>query len=146
VAWAIVWVPVGTLLYTLVRREPAWMAAGRQALVRPVTVGLIAGLAAATLVSHPFDTFTLWNPAQPRQGWLALWPMLSAFAALGALVAAYALGSRGLVGVCVVAALLHASHFYYAMGTSLLFKSITMLLLGAALFGAARHLRKAQAP
>lgn len=146
VAWAIVWVPVGALLYALVRREPAWMAAGRQALARPVTVGLIAGLAAATLVSHPFDSFSWDHAGQARQGWLALWPMLSAFAALGALVAAFALGSRGLMGVCVVAALMHASHFYYAMGTSLLVKAITMLVLGAALLGAAHHLRKAPAP
>jgi hypothetical protein len=145
-AWAIVWVPVGALLFALVRREPAWMAASRQALVRPVITGLIAGLAAATLVSHPFDSFMWWSAAHAREGWLALWPMLSAFAALGALVAAHAIGSRGLIGVCVVAALAHASHFYYAMGTSLLVKAITMLVLGAVLLGAAHHLRKGRAP
>ena len=34
------------------------------------------------------------------------------------------------MGVCVVAALLHAAHFYYAMGTTLMIKSLTMLAVG----------------
>jgi len=139
--WAIVWLPVGGVLYALIRKEPAWMASGRQTLVRPITIGLIAGLATATLLSHPFDSFS-WGITQPRANWLALWPMLSAFASLGALAAAFALGSRGLMAICVVAALLHISHFYYAMGTTLLVKSVTMLVLGALLLAVAWYLKR----
>lgn len=66
--------------------------------------------------------------------------MLSAGAALAAVAAAFALGSRALMGACIVATLLHVSHFYYALGTSLLLKSTLMLLMGAAMLFAARRL------
>ncbi|MEO5694679.1 MAG: DUF4401 domain-containing protein [Usitatibacter sp.] len=140
--WLVVWVPVGYGLFLLVRREPRWMLRRRQELLRPVGAGLIVGLAFATLLSQPLDSFTSsFIERGIRNNWLALWPLLSALASLGALVAAFALGSRGLMALCVVAALLHASHFYYAMGTTLLVKALTMLLLGAALLGAADYLR-----
>lgn len=142
VSWAIVWLPAGGLLYLLIRNEPAWMARGWQTLLRPVSVGLIVGLAAATLLSHPFDSFSLGLSIEHRQNWLALWPMFSALASLAALAAAFALGSRWLTGACVVAVLLHVSHFYYAMGTTLLIKSMTMLVLGALLLGWARFLKR----
>jgi hypothetical protein len=141
--FAIVWLPVGAALYMAVRSEPAWVAAGRQDLMRPIAVGLIAALAVGTLVSYPLDAFAWGTPGHGRGGWLALWPLLSALTALGALAGAFALGNRGLIGVCVVAALLHASHFYYAMGTTLLVKSLTMIVLGAALLAGARYLRRA---
>jgi uncharacterized membrane protein len=69
-----------------------------------------------------------------------LWPLLSAGAALAAVAAAFALRSRALMGACMVAVLLHVSHFYYALGTSLLLKSLLMLLTGAALLFTARRL------
>ena len=142
--WAMAWIPAGGARQLAVRREPAWMAAGLSGLVRPVTTGLILGLGFATLISHPLESFTFWGqPADVRQGWLALWPLLSALASLGALIAAFALGSRGLLGLCVLAALLHMSHFYYAMGASLLFKSVLMLAMGAACMVGARALRRA---
>lgn len=144
--WALVWVPVGGALYFLVRREPQWMAAGRQALARPVAVGLIASLAVATLLSHPFETFTFWGEPGARKTWLALWPLLSALASLGALAAAFALGNRGLMAVCIVAALLHMSHFYYAMGAPLIVKSIVMIAMGAGCLAAARYLERGRAP
>jgi Domain of unknown function (DUF4401) len=131
---------------TLIRQEAAWMARGWQALLRPLSIGLIAGLAAGTLLSEPWESFSWWAGSTPVQkNWLALWPLLSAFAALGALAAAFALGSRGLIGGCVVAALLHIAHFYYAMGTTLLLKSITMLVLGALLLWGARLLNRRSA-
>lgn len=145
--WAIVWFPVGGGLYALIRREPAWMVAGWQAIIRPVSIGLIAGLAVATLLSYPLELYFFWiADAQHQENALALWPLLSALAALGAMAAAFALGSRGLVAVCIVAALLHMSYFYYVMGTSLLVKSATMLLLGALLMGAARHMKRPASP
>ena len=142
--FAIAWLPVGAKLYALIRTEARWIAAGWQALLRPVTIGLIAGLAVATLISYPLDTLSWDMGARARGNWLSLWPLLSALSALGALAGAFALGNRGLMGVCVVAALLHASHFYYAMGTTLLIKSLTMLALGAALLAAAHFLKRGQ--
>jgi uncharacterized membrane protein len=50
------------------------------------------------------------------------------------------------MAVCVVAALLHVSHFYYVMGTSLLVKSMIMLAMGAAFLGAAHYLKRSDAP
>jgi uncharacterized membrane protein len=44
------------------------------------------------------------------------------------------------MGACIAAVLLHVSHFYYALGTSLLLKSVLMLAMGAALLLAARTL------
>jgi hypothetical protein len=140
--WAIVWLPVGCALYGSIRKEPSWMAAGRQAIMRPVCTGLIVGVAIATLLSDPLDAFAWTANAQHATNWLALWPLLSAFAALGALAAAVALGSRWLMSVCIVAALLHVSHFYYTIGVSLLAKSGTMLLLGVLLLGAAYRMRR----
>jgi Domain of unknown function (DUF4401) len=140
--FAIAWLPVGAKLYALIRTEARWIAAGWQALLRPVAIGLIAGLAVATLISYPLDTLSWDMGARARGNWLSLWPLLSALSALGALAGAFALGNRGLMGVCVVAALLHASHFYYAMGTTLLIKSLTMLALGAALLAAAHFLKR----
>jgi hypothetical protein len=138
--WFVAWAPAGGALYLLVKKEPAWMAAGRQAIARPIATGLIFGLAFATLISQPFESFTLFGDG-PKVGWLALWPMLSALASLGALAAAFALGNRGLMGLAVLAALLHVSHFYYAMGSSLLLKSVLMLAMGAACLAGARWLR-----
>ena len=139
-AWFVAWAPAGIGLYLLVRKEAAWMAAGRAELARPVATGLILGLAFATLLSQPFESLTLFGQA-PRVGWLALWPVLSALASLGALAAAFAFGSRGLMGLAVLAALLHVSHFYYAIGGSLLVKSVLMLAMGGACVAAARMLR-----
>ncbi|MES1162371.1 MAG: DUF4401 domain-containing protein, partial [Rhizobacter sp.] len=73
-------------------------------------------------------------------GSLALWPLLSALGALAAVAAAFARRQRGLMSVCVIAALLHLSHFYYALGTSLLVKSMLMLAMGVAALIAARVL------
>jgi hypothetical protein len=134
--WALVWAPVGALLAWLIRSE-RWP---------PVASGLIIGLAFATVLTHPFETFTWWGEAAARDNWLALWPLLSALASLAALAAAFALGRRGLMGLCVFAVLLHVSHFYYAMGTTLLVKSVIMLVLGAALLAAAHRLERGRAP
>jgi hypothetical protein len=134
--WAIVWLPVAGLLFVIVRREPAWMARGWQEIVRPLAAGLIIGLALGTLVSQPFETFSM----RAAHG-DAMWPLLSALAALGALTAAFALGHRGLTAVCILAALAHLSHFYYAMGTSLLVKSLALAVAGAILLWTARSLR-----
>lgn len=139
--WALAWLPVGTGIGALIRREPQWMARRWQPVLRPVLTGLLVGLAFATLASQPFESFRWFGSGTARPDWLALWPLMSALAALGGVAAAFALRSRALTGACVVAVLLHVAHFYYELGTSLLLKSLLMLALGAALLAAARLLR-----
>ena len=107
----------------------------------PALAGVIVGIAFATLASEPLESFRWWGNAPVRQDWLALWPLLSAGAALAAVAASFALGSRALMGACIAAVLLHVSHFYYALGTSLLLKSLLALAMGVALLIAARRLR-----
>jgi hypothetical protein len=138
--WAMAWLPPGAALWLLIRHESAWVARGWAPLLRPGLSGLIIGIGFATLLSQPFESFRWWGSAPMRQDWLALWPLLSAGAALAAVAAAFALGSRALMGACIVAVLLHISHFYYMLGTSLLLKSLLMLAMGAALLCAARWL------
>lgn len=140
-AWLLAWLPIVALLGWLIRSEAQWMASRRQALLRPIISGLIVGLALATLASHPLESFRLFGGDTPNTGGLALWPLLSAFGALAALAAAFALRQRGLMALCIVAALLHLSNFYYALGTTLLVKSLLMLAMGAAALLAARALR-----
>ena len=137
-AWFVAWAPVGALLWALLRREAAWMARGWQSTVRPVVTGLVVGLAFATLASQPFDSFRWIGSSPDAPNWLALWPMLSAFGAVAALMAGFALRSRGLIGACAVAVLLHVSNLYFEMGVSLLFKSLLMLATGGALLVASR--------
>jgi hypothetical protein len=129
--WLVVWVPVSAALWYVIR-EHKWEAAA---------AGLIIGLATATLFSQPFESFFWWGPPDTRKTWLSIWPLLSALAALGALAGAYAIASRGLMAICIIAALLHVSHFYYAMGTSLLVKAVIMLVMGAAFLGASHWLK-----
>lgn len=140
--WLFAWLPVGALLWVLVRREPSWMARSWPPLLRPVLTGLIVGLAFATLASQPFESLRWFGSAPAQQDWLALWPLLSALGALGGVVAAFALRSRALIGACAVAALLHVAHFYYELGASLLLKSLLMLAMGGAMLLAARLMAK----
>jgi Domain of unknown function (DUF4401) len=137
-SWALAWAPVCIALYVAVSREHAWMASRWRAMIRPALAGLIAGLAWATLLTHPLDALAWGQMNDTRSGWLALWPLLSACAALAALAAAFALKHSALMGATIIAALWHVSHFYYAMGTTLLVKSILMLTIGAALLVVAR--------
>jgi len=140
--WAIVWLPAAGILYLVIRREAEWMARGWQDMVRPAATGLIVALAITTLISQPLESFPFGPSSAPGQGGKAIWPLLSATAALGALAAAFGLGSRGLAATCIVAALAHLSHFYYAVGTSLLTKSLTMIAAGAILLWTARSMRR----
>lgn len=145
-AWGLAWLPVALGLWVLIRREAEWMARGWQPVLRPMATGLILGLGFATLASHPFESFIWFGGNASSLGWLALWPLLSAIGALGAMAAAFALRSRALMAACVVAVLGHVAQFYYTLGTSLLFKSVLMLALGAALLLASRLLRTPHSP
>ena len=136
--WLLAWLPVGAGIFLMIRNEPGWMARGWQPVARPVLTGLIVGLAFATIASQPFESFRWFGAGPAPQSWLALWPLLSALAALGGIAAAFALRSRALMGACALAVLLHVSHFYYELGTSLLLKSLLMLAMGGAFVLASR--------
>lgn len=145
--WLAAWLPIAAALWMLLRREPAWIARGWAPVLRPALTGLVVGLAFATLASQPFESFRwLGDTAQARPDWLALWPMLSALGAFAGVAAGFALRSRALMGACVAAALLHLSHFYYALGTSLLLKSVLMLAVGAGLLFISRRLALRETP
>ena len=138
--WVFAWGPVAAGLAWAIRTEAGWTARGWAPVLRPIVNGLIVGLAFATLASQPFESFRLFGGSEPSVGGLALWPLLSALSALGAVAAAFALRQRALMAVCVIAVLGHVSRFYYALGASLLIKSALMLAMGAVFIAAARAL------
>ncbi len=144
-SWLLAWGPVAAALWWTIRHEPAWSQRAWASIVPPIRTGLIVGLAFATLASDPFESLR-WVAGHPVADYLALWPLLSALGALGALAAAFALRRSGLVVVCAIAVLLHVGQFYYALGTSLLVKSLLMLALGAVFVGAARALQTKDTP
>jgi hypothetical protein len=137
--WLLTWVPVAVALGWAIRNGHRWAQRPGADAASAIVTGLIAGLAFATLASEPFDSHD-WLGADGA-GYLAVWPLLSALSACGALAAAFALSRRGLMALCALAALLHVAHFYYAVGTSLLVKSLMMLGLGGVLIVAGRALR-----
>ena len=140
-SWALAWSPVAALIYVLIRTETQWMARGWQTVLRPILAGLIIGLAYATVASHPFEAFR-WGNNSAQQGWLALWPILALLASLGALISAFSLGSRSLRIACLIALFIHLTHFYYALGVSLLIKSFILILMGSAMLLASQLLNK----
>jgi hypothetical protein len=146
VLWLLVWAPVALAAVWLVRREAWWMARGRETVLRPVTHGLIAALSIATVASHPsaFWFGLGFHSTREEAGLVALWPLLAALLALLALALAFALGNRPLMGLAIIFGLVEVSCFYYTWGTTLLIKSIVMLLLGAGLLVAAQWSRKAR--
>lgn len=143
--WMLAWGPVATILWLVIRREAMWAGRSWAPALSSIVTGLIGGLAFATLASHPFESFRWFGGGGANIGYLALWPLLSALASLGALAVAFELRRRGLMALCAVAALLHVGHFYYALGTSLLVKSLLMLMMGAAFLVGAHVLRSKEA-
>jgi hypothetical protein len=141
--WLLVWCPVALAAWWLVRRDAAWMSAGRDELCRPMTHGLLAALAIAPLATHPVDFWLAMgmNTGVMASGSLSaipLWPFMAALLALLSLGLAFELRSRALMGVAIVFSLLELSAFYYVLGTTLLIKSAIMLAMGIALLGGTR--------
>lgn len=139
--WLVAWVPIIAALWWSIGHGATSALQRRPALVQPIVTGLTIGLAFATVASQPFESWRWLGGGEADVGGLALWPLLSAFGALAAVAAAYARRQRGLMSVCIVAALLHVSHFYFALGTSLLVKSVLMLAMGGIALIAARVVR-----
>jgi Domain of unknown function (DUF4401) len=140
--WGLTWLPIAALIFYLIRDEAQWMARGWQAIARPALSGLIVGLAFGTLISHPFEMFDWSLRNDVNRGHLALWPLLSGIAAIAAIAAGFALKSRALMGISLIGAILHISHFYYALGTTLLLKSLIMAVMGLVMLGTAYWLKR----
>lgn len=141
--WLLTWVPMIALAAWLVERESRWMAARGRAFARPALSGLLLGLAAAGIVTEPLGIFLLGEEQLGlRLGWWSLFPLLSIALAVFAMVCAYRVRSAGIAGVAILAALVHLSRFYYLYGTTLLWKSLIMVAVGAALLGAGLVLAK----
>jgi len=134
VAWLLTWVPVLALTAWLILRESQWMASSVRRLARPLLTGLLLGLSIGAIIAEPFTVVFLGADLWGRGiDWLAIFPLLSIALALVAAYGAFRLRNIGLLGFAVFAALLHLARFYYLYGTTLLWKSVIMLFVGAAL-------------
>lgn len=146
--WIGIWAPIAYGAFWLVRNEVQWMADGRDRLLRPVTQGLIGGLAIAPLATHPSTFWTALGMGPARiltdgsAQATALWPLLAMFLAILSLALAFTLQNRALMGLAILFALLEIGGFYYVLGTTLLVKSLIMIALGVALLGVAQVFAK----
>jgi hypothetical protein len=143
--WLLTWVPMIALSVWLVEHERRWMASGARVFARPALSGVLLGIAFAGLVTEPLGIFLLGDERVGHAiGWWSLFSLLSIALAVFAMVQAYRVRSAGILGAAVLAALVHLSRFYYLYGTTLLWKSLIMVCVGAALLTAARFLRRAR--
>ena len=142
VAWLLTWLPLLALAAWLILREPQWMASGLRRIARPLLTGVLIGLAIGAIAAEPF-TVVIWGAESWGRGidWLAIFPLLSIALALFAAYGAFRVRSQALLGFAVLAALIHLARFYYLYGTTLLWKSVIMLCVGAALLLAGVALR-----
>jgi hypothetical protein len=138
--WALAWLPMLAALWLLVRTEVRWMSGVQAPLLRAVLLGLMLALAFATPLSDPLAGLLWVQESDGKRNWLALWPLLSLFAAAAAAAVAFQQRMRVMLAVCLCGLLLHLAHFYYALGVSLLAKSLLMVVMGAGLLIAA-HLQ-----
>lgn len=141
--WMLTWLPLLALAGWLIVREPRWMATRWRRFARPVLTGVLSGLALGGIAAEPFTVIVLGTESSGlRFSWYALFPLLSIGLALASAYGAFRLRSAGLLGFAVLAALLHLSRFYYLYGTTLMWKSVIMLTIGALLLVAGIALRR----
>ncbi len=134
VAWCLTWLPLLALAGWLIVHEARWMSSGLRRYARPLLIGTLLGLSLGGIAAEPFTVFALGTESLGmRFTWWALFPLLSVALALFCAWGAFRVRSHGLLGFAVVAALLHLSRFYYLYGTTLLWKAVIMLAVGAAL-------------
>jgi hypothetical protein len=134
VGWVLTWGPLIAAVWWLIAREARWMAQGFSERLRPALTGLLAALALAGIAAEPFAFLFL---GMDQMGfsfsWWAVFPLLSIALAAFAAYGAFRVRSAGLLGLAIVAGLLHLARFYYFYGTTLLWKSVLMLIAGAGL-------------
>jgi hypothetical protein len=142
--WLLTWVPLLIIANWLIRRETAWMATGLRDHARPVLTGVLLGLALGGIAAAPFAWFAVGGV--PGLGvefsWRALFPLFSIGLAMFAAYGAFRLRSFGLAGFAILAGLLHLARFYYLYGTTLLWKSLIMLVMGVVLLALGIVLRR----
>ncbi|WP_116813401.1 DUF4401 domain-containing protein [Steroidobacter cummioxidans] len=141
IGWFVVWLPIIGIVHALINNESGWMRGAAQRLARAALIGLLVSLSLATWISEPLGSLTFWED-QHRTNWMALWPLLGAIGALLAVVYAFRLRSRALIGIASIGALLHVGQFYYLLGLSLLIKSCIMLGVGVLALLAATWLQR----
>jgi hypothetical protein len=146
IGWAAIWIPVAALCAIVIRNEASWMARPAAArITRPALTGLILALTFGTFASEPLETFAWFRSSGTMpENWLVLWPLLNAAMALWAGFCAFQLRSKALLGVAIAAALLHVGQFYFLLGTTLVVKSLIMLLTGALFVGAGLLLKRSR--
>lgn len=137
--WLLCWGPLLAALLLLAAHEARWMATRLAGLLRTTLTALTVALAFATPLTQPFAGL-ITRESDGSRDWLALWPLLSLFAAGIATAIAWQQGQRLLTGLCGAGLLVHVAHVYYALGVSLIAKSLVMLLTGAALLALAFRL------
>jgi hypothetical protein len=134
VGWLITWIPLIAATAWLIAREARWMASGLRDHARPALTGLLLGLALAGMATEPFIFLVLGAESWGfGLSWWSLFPLLSIGLAAFAAYGAFRIRSGGLLGFAILAALLHLSRFYYLYGTTLLWKSVIMAAVGAAM-------------
>jgi uncharacterized protein DUF4401 len=142
-AWTLTWVPLLALAAWLIRNESRWMSSGLRRYARPLLTGILLGLSLGGIAAEPFTVFALGIESMGmRFSWWALFPLLSIALAMFSAWGAFRIRSLGLSGFAIFAALLHLSRFYYLYGTTLLWKAVIMLAVGAALLFAGIALQK----
>lgn len=142
--WLLCWGPLLLAAVWIARSEARWMASAWSGVLRSALIGVVLALAFATPLSDPLGGLVL-RESDGSRDWLALWPLLSLLAAGVAAAVAFQQRARLLVGACVLGLLVHVASFYYALGVSLLAKSMVMVGMGLALLGLAYALREADA-
>ena len=143
IGWAATWLPLLALAGWLIRNEAQWMSSGIRSHARPLLTGLLLGLSLGGIATEPFTVFVLGTETMGlRFTWWALFPLLSVALAMFSAYGAFRTRSLALLGFAVFAALLHVSRFYYLYGTTLMWKSVIMLVVGAGLLFAGAALRK----
>jgi len=142
-AWALTWVPLLALCWWLIRNETQWMSSSLRRYARPLLTGTLLGLSLGGIAAEPFTVFALGIESMGMPfSWWALFPLLSVALAMFSAWGAFRVRSPALLGFAVFAALLHLSRFYYLYGTTLLWKAVIMLAVGAALLFAGLALQK----
>jgi len=140
-AWCLTWLPLLALAFWLIRNEAHWMSSNLRCYARPLLVGTLLGLSVGGIAAEPFTTFALGlDTLGLRFSLWALFPLLSVALALFAAWGSFRIRSHGLLGFAVFAALFHLSRFYYLYGTTLMWKSVIMLSIGAVLLVAGNEL------
>jgi hypothetical protein len=146
VAWALTWLPLLAVGVWLIRNEAQWMSGALRRFARPLLTGVLLGLSLGGVAAEPFTVILLGNEMMGmRFSWWALFPLLSVGLAMVAAYGAFRVRSSGLLGFAIVAALLHLSRFYYLYGTTLMWKSVIMLAVGAGLLAGGVRLARREA-